>query len=287
MDNLLVIDDSGKREHLISAAYAWSEMTGVSVRILGLVSESLVRDTTRAIGAVGRVASAMAEDFVKEKEEDIIKALDSIGVSVKDNISITVGNPLEEIKKVIADTDPEMIVMTAGMKSGVLNITQEITGYTRSNCFIVISGFSSLQCKKIIVVSTGESEKDRVSLHTALRFAERSGGTLHILRVLDFNEEIYINAPELIEKAYAESKLLMDDELSLSREKGITAEGLLKEGQISEVIKKLSIDIDPDIVILGSHGRTGLNRILMGSIEGNISKKISCPLLVVKNPLKF
>src|SRR5262249_32279764 len=40
-----------------------------------------------------------------------------------------------------------------------------------------------------------------------------------------------------------------------------------------------------DLVVMGTHGRTGLGRLLMGSVAEQIVRKASCPVLTVKTPM--
>jgi hypothetical protein len=44
-------------------------------------------------------------------------------------------------------------------------------------------------------------------------------------------------------------------------------------------------EINADLVIMGTHGRTGLGRLLMGSVAEQIVRKATCPVLTVTTPL--
>jgi len=43
-------------------------------------------------------------------------------------------------------------------------------------------------------------------------------------------------------------------------------------------------EVDTDLIILGTHGRTGLARLLMGSVAEEVVRKAACPVLTVKAP---
>jgi nucleotide-binding universal stress UspA family protein len=61
---------------------------------------------------------------------------------------------------------------------------------------------------------------------------------------------------------------------------GYTATGTVVEGDPAEVIARES---DPyDLVIVGSHGRKGLERFLLGSVSHHVTHRVSCPVLVVR-----
>ena len=57
---------------------------------------------------------------------------------------------------------------------------------------------------------------------------------------------------------------------------------VLGEGRPGEEILKLARKSDCDLVVLGSHGRTGFQRLLMGSVAEEVIRKAPCPVLVVK-----
>ena len=43
-------------------------------------------------------------------------------------------------------------------------------------------------------------------------------------------------------------------------------------------------EVGADIIVIGSHGRTGLSRLLMGSVAEHVVRKAGCPVLTVKSP---
>lgn len=43
---------------------------------------------------------------------------------------------------------------------------------------------------------------------------------------------------------------------------------------------------DIDVIVMGSHGRTGLSRLLMGSVAEGVARRAPCPVLIVKQPVK-
>jgi nucleotide-binding universal stress UspA family protein len=51
-------------------------------------------------------------------------------------------------------------------------------------------------------------------------------------------------------------------------------------------IRKFAEGHNIDLIVMGSHGRTGLSRLLMGSIAEGVMRKARCPVLIVKQPHK-
>jgi len=57
----------------------------------------------------------------------------------------------------------------------------------------------------------------------------------------------------------------------------------LVEGNAALAILKTASETDCDLIVMGTHGRTGLNRLLMGSVAEEVVRKAPCLVLTVKN----
>lgn len=65
----------------------------------------------------------------------------------------------------------------------------------------------------------------------------------------------------------------------------IVAEHRLEVGDPVPTILTVAKEIRADLIVLGTHGRTGLGRLLMGSVAEHVVRKAPCPVLIVKHPL--
>ncbi len=59
---------------------------------------------------------------------------------------------------------------------------------------------------------------------------------------------------------------------------------LIEGNPISEILR-LARESNCDLIVMGTHGRTGLGRLLMGSVAEEIVRKAACPVLTVKTPV--
>jgi nucleotide-binding universal stress UspA family protein len=64
---------------------------------------------------------------------------------------------------------------------------------------------------------------------------------------------------------------------------GVKAESYVGEAEADEAIVKLAKEQGADLIVVGSHGRTGLRRLLMGSVTEKVIGTAPCPVLVVKS----
>jgi len=65
-------------------------------------------------------------------------------------------------------------------------------------------------------------------------------------------------------------------------EHGAHVFGHLRFGNPAREIVQLASDLSADLIVVGTHGRTGLRKLLLGSVAQNILTNASCPVLVVK-----
>lgn len=64
----------------------------------------------------------------------------------------------------------------------------------------------------------------------------------------------------------------------------VQVEHRLVEGQGAQEILRQAAEIGADLIVMGTHGRTGLSRLLMGSVAGEVLHKAQCPVVTVKIP---
>jgi nucleotide-binding universal stress UspA family protein len=70
-----------------------------------------------------------------------------------------------------------------------------------------------------------------------------------------------------------------------ARNPRVQVEHCLAEGEPAEAILRAAREKKCDLIMMGTHGRTGLGRLLMGSVAEQVVRKAPCPVLTVKTPL--
>ena len=64
----------------------------------------------------------------------------------------------------------------------------------------------------------------------------------------------------------------------------VQVETRVSEGDPARTIVDTARQVAPVIIVIGNHGRTGLSRLLMGSVAEYVVRHAPCPVLTVKNP---
>ncbi len=88
-------------------------------------------------------------------------------------------------------------------------------------------------------------------------------------------------AEKIAERAHAELQALVD-----RAKESVTATEAVREGKTWVEICEAAKEEKADIIVIGSHGRTGLSHVLIGSVAERVVRHASCPVLVVREPGK-
>ena len=64
----------------------------------------------------------------------------------------------------------------------------------------------------------------------------------------------------------------------------LRVERLLREAPDSEAILDAAAEVKADLIVMGTHGRTGFRRLVLGSVAEEVLRKAPCPVLTVKAP---
>jgi nucleotide-binding universal stress UspA family protein len=192
------------------------------------------------------------------------------------------GEAYETIVDVAEDEGRDLIVMGAkGAKFLVGSTTARVIGFS-SQDVLLIPEKVAVNWERILLATDG-SEHSRKATAKALDLVQFSGGTLKVVSVLEISPHIYAVAPELTQEKIKLPKQYVEEVKEQATSRGIMAEGFVREAESAdEIIIELARDKNIDLIVMGSHGRTGLKRLLMGSVTERVIGHAPCPVLVVK-----
>jgi nucleotide-binding universal stress UspA family protein len=81
-------------------------------------------------------------------------------------------------------------------------------------------------------------------------------------------------------RAWAEKQL--DQRLARAKKSGVRVKGVLAEGSAHEQIVRITKSKRADLVVMGTHGRSGLAKLFLGSVAGRVVAAAPCPVLTVR-----
>lgn len=135
----------------------------------------------------------------------------------------------------------------------------------------------SITLQKILFV-TDFSEPARYAQQHAIQLAERFGAALHVLHAV--SDDVFVPAPDLAEQwLHAEMERARKQ---LSADLGtVKAVVEVRQGNAVQEILKYADEQQIDLIVIGTHGRTGLSRLLLGSIAEKVVRLARCPVMTI------
>ncbi|HEX3179387.1 MAG TPA: universal stress protein [Methylomirabilota bacterium] len=137
-----------------------------------------------------------------------------------------------------------------------------------------------------ILVATDFAESAERALECAVDLAKIHGAELVLLHVyMDLPAYPEVSAGQ-VATIYEEQRRWVDDALDRrarsARASGVLARALVRTGAPAPVIAETAADERVDLVVVGTHGRSGLDRLLVGSVAERVVRTAPCPVLVAK-----
>ena len=151
---------------------------------------------------------------------------------------------------------------------------------------------------KILLATDGSSEAE-LATRTAVDLSQRTDSELHVIHVSDVHptallypeatdpEGVEMPDPILVEdferRSEQRGREVLDEEVERVRSAGGTvAQAHLMMGGAAREIVHLAEDLGADLIVMGSRGRGGIRRALMGSVSDSVIRHAHCPVLVVR-----
>lgn len=146
-------------------------------------------------------------------------------------------------------------------------------------------GINGMKIKKILF-PTDFSEAAGKAFEYALFLAGAHNAELKLLHVVDQlhdfdNFEILAITPaEIVEKMVKRAHEQLQSMVAQAG-KAVAATESVREGKTWDTICKTAAEEHTDIIVMASHGRTGLSHALIGSVAESVVRHAGCPVLVV------
>jgi nucleotide-binding universal stress UspA family protein len=143
---------------------------------------------------------------------------------------------------------------------------------------------------KRILVPVDGSAPSRAGLERAIALAKSSRARLRLLHIVDASTatigmEPAISLGDLFEILTEDGRKVLASGAALARKRGIKADTVLYElhlGRIAERIVAESAKWRADLIVMGTHGRRGIGRLVMGSDAESVLRESRVPVLMVK-----
>lgn len=242
---------------------------------------------------------AMAPQIIEKREKDARVHLEAVQARVrKEGLDCTTTvlrgeDPYKEIVNEAIRNKNTMIVMGRRGRTGLSrlmigSVTARVIGHAPCNVLVVPKA-GQLEFKSILVATDG-SKYSAAAASEAIGLARRNNSSLTVISVVPSelttptDIDFTVNQRELIaEKEMHNAEKSAKDVKEAAQKEGVSARAFVMTGKPSEAVIQLAQEKKADLIVLGSHGRTGVEKLLMGSVAERVIVLASCPVLVVKS----
>jgi len=263
---LLATDGSKFSEGAIREALSLSRQCSSKLIALSVIKTNLEFEMT------------MPQVMEKEEEEamkhlKLVKSMASKeGIDCK-TLTVHGEEPYQEIIDAASKNQADMIIMGRHGRTGLLklmmgSVTARVIGHAPCNV-LVIPPDAQAECRNILVATDG-SKYSEAAAREAICIAKQCKSALIAISVASSASEV----------ASAEENVKKITDAAINE--GVKAWGLTTTGKPYEVIVEMARQKRADLIVVGSHGRTGIERLLMGSVTERVIGHSETAVLVVK-----
>jgi len=273
---LVCTDGSPDSEGAITAALNLAKTTGSTVFLLEVLfyvaGYELQSPDTLAPPIANLELMQAQETAARERLEAWKTEAAREGVTLEPRIR-TGSSAYEGILEETDETQPDLIIMGRHGYTGLTrllmgSVTARVIGHSPVNV-LVVPGEVPLSFKRLLIASDG-SVFSETAWTEALLLAKTMGSDLIGVTVATSDRDIPVA-----------TKVVRSLEAAAATQ-GITLDTMVPMGRPEEGIVKAADFKGASLIIVGSHGRTGLKRLLMGSVAERVIGDAKCPVLVVK-----
>ena len=250
-----------------------------------------VIETNPELEAIAPQVTEKAEKSAREHLEAVQARAKKEGVEC--NIIIRTG---EDSYKYIVDEAVKnkitMIVMGRRGRSGLKrlmigSVTTRVIGHAPCNVLVVPKA-AKLEFRNILVATDG-SNYSAVAATEAIGLAKQNNSALTVISVIPselvtpMDIDFTVNQREFIaEKEMHEAEKNAKAVKEAAEKEGVFVKAYILSGKPADAIIETAREKKADLIVLGSHGRTGLEKLLMGSVAERVIVLAACPVMVVK-----
>jgi nucleotide-binding universal stress UspA family protein len=277
---LFPTDFSETAQQALPLAWSLARDCGARVVILHVVPPPVGHD---------QVLIRQNPDEYYEGPRNALHALKAPKENVRVEYRLTDGHAAKEILRVADDVQAGLIVMGTHGRSGVGrlllgSVAEEVL--RAAACPVLAAKKSSVAPRiQTILYPTDLSESSQPALGVAFSLARDYRARLIVLHVAALGQAIPYSEFERMLRESSIYRHVLEDELRHCQKPECSAEFQVEEGETADQIIRVARETGSDVIVMGSHGRTGLSRLLMGSVAEKTLRAAPCSVLLVKRPV--
>ena len=143
---------------------------------------------------------------------------------------------------------------------------------------------------KRMLVPTDFSHASEIAFEYAVDLAAREHSGMELLHVIDeasfaaaYPDGFYVELPGVRTQLIDEATRRLDEMAARCAARGVMATRTLSIGRPASLIVQRAVACGTDMIVMGTHGRTGLAHLMLGSVAERVLRVAPCPVLTVRD----
>lgn len=193
------------------------------------------------------------------------------------------GEPFTKIVQVAEEENCDLIIMG---RKGVSHLEREMIGGVSARVIghtdkdvLITPNEATLDWDHLLLATDG-SKFSEAAVSRAFDIALYRQAKLTVVCAVDTNEEFFSQALHVKEALIEQARTVVEKVAAAGREKGLEIETIVRDGEPHRIITDTARSVSASLIVMGSHGRKGLTRLLMGSVTERVIGYTHCPVLV-------
>lgn len=290
---VIAVDGSNEARRAARRGLQLARVFDSTVTVLSVVEQKELRLTE----------TSAEKTWLRERGEDALTDIEKVASELGHPVTtaLTEGEPAVQISEYAAEQDADLIVVgrqgLTGLGRRLLGgITEQVLH--RSDVPVLVvpgedhDGDIAADYPRVLITTDG-SENAEVAIPHGIAIAQRYDSGIHVLNVVDLQAAGGVFhagglEKELIERLDARGQDAVDSVATKIEDSApaLTVETAVErtasfEGAAAGVREYVE-ENDVDLVVMGSHGRSNLQRQLLGSVASTVLRTVDVPVLVVK-----
>ncbi len=276
------LSPTGRFEKILLASDASGFGAGAVRVAIAFAKKSGARVTALTIVRTNPEYEAMAHDLVERAEEDAWNYLDTVVAAAKEAGVVCEPmlrrgeDPAREIVEAEVEARPDLLIMGRRGSRGLARMSvgdATIKAIGRGQCSVLVVPRAAEMWTRRILIGTDGSRYGDAAAATAGALARICALPVTVVSAM---------VPSHSEARQEEGRRAVERTVQLLQKDGIEADGVVAPGEADSVIVATAESRQADLIVLGSYGRTGLGRVLVGSVCERVIGQASSAVLAVR-----
>lgn len=295
---VLTTDLSANADAAIPLAAALAKRNNGTIHLFHAFEETSTDALLEGV-VIGSIAWLNAIHRQREKDVKELSSAIALKYGVNTDYAIGRGNPAVEVTKFAERCKADLIVTSTHGWTGLTHlvlgsVAERVLRLSRVPVLTIKPGGISFDSKsklKTVLMPTDFSENANAAKPYAVALAQKDGAKLTLVHVIDdsvyyttLEPGLYLaDSKQWIEALRADAeKKLSDTAGSITANSGVKCEIIQASGLAADRICQIAKDRKADLIVISTHGYTGLSHLVFGSVAEKVVRMSPIPVLSVK-----